>query len=368
VKLFPLDLKKVIDLACQLQQIPSPTFGEQQRADLLSGSFQSAGLTDIFRDEVGNVQGMFPGGDQRPLVVSAHLDSVHPAGTPLSIERTTDRVTGPGVADNCLGLASLVALANWLRAENVQLPGPVWFVGNVCEEGLGNLRGMTSIVDRFQNNAIAYLVLEGLGLGQVFHRGLCISRFRIKFSTPGGHSWVDYGNPSAVHELAEFITTISHLPISARPKTTLNFGVISGGNSINSVASRAEAELDVRSEDANQLELLVEQIQKIAVAFDREQVKIAMVPIGSRPAGSLAPDHPLVLLAQRCLEEFAIQPELSIASTDANQPLSRGYPAICMGLSTGGKAHTQQEYFNIQPLYSGLGCIFELITKVWSTT
>jgi tripeptide aminopeptidase len=367
VKLFPLDIKNVVDLACQFQQIPAPTFGEQHRADLLTWSFQSAGLTNIFRDEVGNVHAKYSGGDQRPLVVSAHLDSVHPVGTPLSIERTTDRVTGPGVADNCLGLAALVGLATWLRAENVQLPGPVWFVGNVCEEGLGNLLGMTSIVDRFQNQAIAYLVLEGLGLGQVFHRGLSISRFRIKFSTPGGHSWVDYGNPSAVHELAEFITTISHLPLHARPKTTLNFGVITGGNSINSIASRAEVELDVRSEDVNQLELLVEQIKKFTVAFDRDQVKIAMVPIGSRPAGNLSPDHPLVQLSQRCLEEFAIQPELSIASTDANQPLSRGYPAVCMGLSTGGKAHTQQEYFNIQPLYSGLGCMFELIKKAWST-
>jgi acetylornithine deacetylase/succinyl-diaminopimelate desuccinylase-like protein len=246
------------------------------------------------------------------------------------------------------------------------LPGDLWLVANVGEEGLGDLCGMRAVVDRFGERAIAYLVIEGMALGQIYHRALGVQRYRIHAHTAGGHSWVDYGRPSAIHELAGLVTRLSALDVPEQPRCSLNVGMISGGISVNTIAPQAQMELDLRSEEAPALDELVGRVSELVDAANRQGVQVSMEVIGKRPAGEISETHPLVQLAKRCLRSQGIKPNLTIGSTDANIPLSRGLPAICLGLSAGHGAHTKDEYIYSSPLKSGLKQLLAVVEGAFS--
>ena len=366
--------ERVLDLAIAIQQIPAPAFGEGRRAEFVCERFQAEGLSDVSMDALGNVYGRLAGkGGRQSLVVSAHLDTVFPEGTPLDLHREADKVYGPGLGDNSVGVAGLFGLVWALRqqAEGADLhtgphplAGDVWLVGNVGEEGLGNLRGMTAVVDRFGESVLAYIVLEGMALGQVYHRGLSVQRYQIEACTAGGHAWVDFGQPSAIHELAGLITRLYALPLPNQPRTSMNVGVISGGTSINTIAAQASCLVDLRSEDQLTLTNLAAQVEGLVEAGNRPGVQFSCEVVGARPAGELPLDHPLVRLALHNLEVKGIRPLPNIGSTDANVPLSRGLPAICVGLTTGGGAHTLEEYINTAPLGLGLSQLLALVDGI----
>lgn len=356
-------ISRVLDQAVEIQSIPAPTFDEGQRSAYLQRRFVEEGLREVTVDDPGNVYGRLEGsGQTRPLVISAHIDTVFPLDTNLQVRRTAQRIYGPAIGDNSLAVAGLFGLLWALREAGVTLPGDLWLVGNVCEEGLGNLRGMQAVVDRFGSDVLGYIVLEGMALGQVYHRGLGVRRYRIGIHTAGGHSWVDYGQPSAIHALAELITHLTRLSLPSEPRTTLNVGVISGGTTVNSIAANASLELDLRSEEITALETLACQVEKLASNFgDLPGLEVQTELIGVRPVGMISPDHPLIRLSRRCLEAQGITPILGIGSTDANIPLSRGLPAVCIGMGSGGGAHTTQEFISIRPLDAGLQQLLTLV-------
>lgn len=357
--------KQLLDLVCVIQQIPSPTFSEQEKAAFVVDQFQRDGLDEVHIDDAGNALGKIKGGPGKPLVISAHIDTVHPATMKLSQKSDASRVYGPSIGDNSLGAAALVMIPTLLREQGFTPPGDIWLAGNTGEEGLGDLRGMRALVDQFGAAARAYLVLEGMGLGQIYHRGLGVERYRITARTRGGHSWVDYGKPSAVHHLAAVVAHIVSLTLPRTPRTTLNVGTIQGGTSINTIAAEAHMDLDLRSEEQHTLQAAVTAVRKIVHAAEKEGVSFEMEPIGLRPGGSIPRSHPLVQFAERCLQEEGVVPRPEIASTDANIPLSRGMPAICVGLTLGGGAHTASEYIELNPLRQGIGQLLRLVTGVW---
>lgn len=359
------DIDSILELACTLQQIPSPTFHEENKAAFVAEQLRAAGLCEVQLDAAGNALGCLPGGKKRPLIISAHMDTVHPLSTSLILQRTPERVSGPAIGDNSLGLAVLIHLARKLSESGKPLPGDIWLVGNVGEEGLGDLKGMRALVDRFGSTPAAYLILEGMGLGQVYHRGLGVERYRISAKTAGGHSWVDYGKPSAIHHLAELITRITALPVPRRPRTSLNVGIITGGTSVNTIASLASFELDMRSEDSTNLKNLTAQVRRLVETYDFPGVTFTLDLIGKRPAGGIKMDHPFVRLVEDSLVHVGVQPHLEIASTDANIPLALGIPAVCMGLTTGANAHTANEYFDVDPVRKGLTAVIEIINSTW---
>ena len=359
---------RLLNLAVAIQQIPAPTFHETERAEFVRARFVEEGLQDIGIDPAGNVYARLPilrplSTVHRLLVVSAHLDTVFPASTDLKIFREPERISGAGIGDNAVGVAGLFGLVWALRQRKIELPGDLWLVANVCEEGLGDLRGMKAIVERFGKTPRAYVALEGMALGQVFHRGLGVCRYRVTVCTAGGHSWVDYGRPSAVHELTALAAKITALKLPEEPRTTLNVGTISGGTSVNTIAAEAMLELDLRSEQPETLRQIARQVEGLVVDTRREGVKAAAEVIGQRPAGELPASHPLVRLAEECLHEVGIEPQLSIGSTDANYPLSRGLPAVTIGLTTGRGAHTVHEYINTAPLEKGIEQVMRLVSS-----
>lgn len=350
----------------KIQQIPAPTFQEGKRAELIRNMFAESGLHKVGIDEVGNVLGCSPGsGTEKPLIVSAHMDTVFPADTDLRLKQTLEQVHAPGIGDNSLGVASLFGLLWSLRERALSLPGDVWFVANVCEEGLGDLRGMKAVVERFGADVQAYLVLEGLALGHIYHRAVGVKRYRVTARTGGGHSWSDYGQPSAVHELAKLAVALTSLTLPSNPRTTMNIGKISGGTSVNVIASQALFDLDLRSEGREPLAELISAAERLIGHANRPGVTVNAEVIGQRPAGEIAANHPLVLLAEDCLREQGIEPGLISGSTDANVPLSKGYPAIVLGVSTGGSAHTVHEFINTDPVAQGMEQLVRFVSRVW---
>ena len=382
-------IQRILDLAVAIQQIPAPTFHEAKRAEFVHARFKEEGLQGVEIDSTGNVYACLGSNRQslsgkcRPLIVSAHLDTVFSLDIDLSTRRERERILAPGIGDNSLGVAGLFALVWALRERRLSLPGDLWLVANVCEEGLGNLRGMQAVVDRFElhrehndrqpglsgtktgTRPLAYIVVEGMSLGQVYQRGLGVRRFRVSVQTAGGHSWIDFGQPSAVHELTALATRITALKLPSRPRTTLNVGIISGGSSVNTIAAEAMLELDLRSEDSATLEEVVRQVKQIVSIPQKPGVVVNWEAIGKRPAGEIPTEHPLVRLAQDCLRSVDLEPRLNIGSTDANLPLSLGLPAVTIGLSTGGRAHTVHEYINIPPLEKGVEQLVRLVSKAW---
>ncbi|HVN53820.1 MAG TPA: M20/M25/M40 family metallo-hydrolase [Anaerolineaceae bacterium] len=368
-------IQRILDLACEIQKIPAPTSEEMKRAEFLASIFQEEGLADVEIDAMGNVLARFIGMDfgRRPVLVTAHLDTVFPRETPLGLIRTPDRISGPGIGDNSLSLACLIGLVWRYREEGFLPAGDLWLIGTTGEEGLGDLKGIRAIVDRFEGqheaSPLAYLVLEGMGLGEIFYRGLGVRRYRVSCHTQGGHSWIDFGRPSAIHELARFINCLAEIPLPDKPKTILNVGIIQGGISINTIAPYAWCEIDLRSENPKSLVKLIDRVENLVHDFNHPDsgVRLEAEIIGNRPAGEIPANHPLVKLAKRCLRGLGIQPIPGIGSTDANIPLSRGLSAICIGMTRGTGAHTLQESIFTPPLSLGMEQLFQIVTETWNT-
>jgi acetylornithine deacetylase/succinyl-diaminopimelate desuccinylase-like protein len=355
----------LLDLALQIQQIPAPTFAEDARARFVLKKFHAEGLADPSLDSAGNVWARLPGGSAAPLIVSAHLDTVFPPETNLAVRRETGRIYAPGLGDNSLGVAALFGLLWQLREQKHHLPGDLWLVANTCEEGLGDLRGMKAVCQRFGPAVRAYLVLEGMAYGHVYHHGIGVRRYKISLHTRGGHSWIDFGQPSAIHELAQLVSALATLQTPMEPRTTYNVGRIGGGTSINTVAPEAWLELDLRSESAEVLETLARKVESLVETRNQRGVRAEMQVIGQRPAGEIAPSHPLIQLARSILSSQGVDPMLTSGSTDANFPLSLGYPALVLGLTHGGGAHSAEEFIETAPLQAGLWQLVEFVRRAW---
>lgn len=360
-----MDLDRWIERTLNIQSIPAPTFDESERAIFLRSEFEASGVNQLEQDEIGNLYARIPGADSPPVIVSAHLDTVFSSQTDLTHRKTRSRLIGPGVGDNSVALAALLELAGDLQ--NLELAGDVWLVANVGEEGLGNLRGMREVVARFGDKVTAYLVLEGMALGHIYHRALPVRRYRITFRTEGGHSWIHAGRTSALHKLIEVGGKLLDMGIPSDPRTTLNIGRIEGGRSINSIADMAVLEIDLRSESEATLEELDKRLRNLVRDMRSRDAEIEVAQVGSRPGGDLAADHPLVLAALESLHKTGERDAyLEFGSTDANVPLNRGIPAVCVGITKGGEAHTTREYIEIRPMRKGYEAVLDLIETTFS--
>ncbi len=358
-------IPQIADLTIAIQQIAAPTFQEAERAAFIQAQFEALGLQDVTQDELHNVYGRIPssshqarqpqGTSPHPVVISAHSDTVFPAGTDLTVQRNGRTIHGPGIGDNSAGVAGILTLAQTVAEYDLQCPADIWFVANVGEEGLGDLRGMRRVVERFGGEA-TYIVVEGGLYGQISHRGIGVQRYRIQVETPGGHSWGNFGQTSAIHVLGRLITALDELQPPRQPKTTYNVGVIEGGTSINTIAQEASLLLDLRSEDSAALADLVAAVVALVQQFARlPQVSVTMEMIGNRPAGGIPADTPLVQWAEVALRFVGRPyPHFITSSTDANIPLSLGYTAVCVGLTESNNAHRLDEYLDTQYLAAGM--------------
>ena len=391
-------LEQLIDLCVAVQQIPAPTGAETERAAWIESRMQAIGLADVAQDRLGNVYGRVRSRraqDQPALLVSAHTDTVFPSETDLRLRRLDNGlIRGPGIGDNSTGVAGLLTLAETL----IQLAPPpvdIWLVANSMEEGVGDLRGMRRVVDRLaaQTNGAnrsagasrngrgalgAVIVLEGMGLGRIVHQALGVRRYRTSAAAPGGHSWGDFGAASAVHGLVSLAEEMARLQVPQSPRTSFNIGRIGGGTSINTIAQQAWMELDLRSESPETLAWLDGEIGRIVERHAQahrahgDGLTLQHEQIGNRPPGGLPFQHPLVQAASTILQELGVRErsDARISSTDANVPLSRNIPAVCVGLTDGGDAHRLSEWIDPLPLVKGMQQLLYLTwwSAAWLTS
>jgi tripeptide aminopeptidase len=339
--------------------IPAPPFGESTRAGWVRDHFAELGLAHPHVDAEGNALAELPGtSPEAPLVLlSAHLDTVFPAGTECTPRQAEDRIFAPGITDNGAGLAALLALAAALQAAELKPACTVLFAANVGEEGEGDLRGMRHLftVSPYAPRLAAALALEGAGTGTVISRALGSRRLRVTISGPGGHSWADFGRPNPILALSRALVAISELPLPAQPRTTLNIGAVSGGTSVNSIPSSASADIDIRSVSAlqlNQVELATLRILERTVDSASEtslcgSLTLQARRIGDRAAGELPESSALYTSLLAVDRHLQLATESRIGSTDANLPLSLGVPALALGSGgIGGGVHTFDEWFD----------------------
>jgi len=349
----------------EMARIPAPPFGESARAAWLSEKFREVGLDDVRIDDVGNVFGTHPGFGKRYVALSAHIDTVFPANTPLNIRQQGSRIYGPGVSDNGAGVASMLAIAALLRAVRVRHALPLVFIGNVGEEGEGDLRGMRHIFStpRWKDSIAYSLVLDGAGADTIVAEALGSRRFEVIVRGPGGHSWSDFGAPNPIVILAKAIDTFTATVVPTVPKTTFNIGVIRGGTSVNSIPESASMKVDIRSTSMTEMERLEHGLRRALNRAVEEETMAAemrspaqkrpsgvsceVVVIGNRPAGELQPGARILQVLRAVDAQLANAAQVQRASTDANIPLSLGLEAVAIGGGgSGGGAHTLQEWFD----------------------
>lgn len=339
-------------------QIAAPTGEEHERGEWVARRFRDCGLANIETDAAGNVVGRRDGIlDAPPVAICAHLDTVFPRETDLAVRRDADRLVGPGINDNGRGLAVMLALASEIDGVRVAPQHPIEFVATTGEEGIGDLRGAKHYFATRGRDAHAMVALDGAGDERIIHRALGSRRFRVSYSGPGGHSWAAFGVPNAVHAAAGAASRIASLHLPSTPRTTLSVGRIGGGLSINSIPDSAWLEIDLRSTSGVQLDEIERVIHRIAVAAAEEEndrravgtrgLTVRVDAIGSRPCGETPADHALVQAAVEATRLVGRRPDLALASTDANVPISQGIPAIAIGAGgRGGDAHTHSEWFD----------------------
>ncbi len=344
----------------ELTEIPAPPFGEAARSEWLLRKFSALGLEDVHKDELGNVLGLLYPGTQAPFIgVSAHLDTVFPQGTALTTREEGNRLYGPGISDNSAGVIAMLAMAAAIKRTQLRPEMNVLFIGNVGEEGEGNLRGMRHLftVPRWRDSIRSLLVIDGAGTDTYVNQALGSRRFEITFRGPGGHSWSDFGVPNPIVLLSRALSRFSEVHIPESPRTTFNIGVISGGTSVNSIPESATARVDLRSASMEELQKLEDRLREcVAEAWNEAplsyragepRVTLAIESIGDRPAAELPANSRVLEIVRAVDKHLRIESFPRLASTDANVPLSLGIESTTIGAGgDGGGAHTLREWFD----------------------
>ncbi len=346
----------VIEQGIRIQQIPGPTFEEEARARYVEEQFHTLGLLDVQIDRLHNVYGRLPGTQPNTpgVMVMAHTDTVFPANTPLDVQRNNGIIHGPGLGDNSIGVAGILGVAHMLQATQTQPACDLWIVATSREEGLGNLDGARLAYETLQSKIGAVINVEGLAYGYVYRAGIAVRRLHITARAQGGHSWLHYGRPSAVHAIAQLGAAITQIQTPDSPRTTYNIGLIEGGHSINSIATEASLWLDLRSESPSNLTTLENQVRAAIQVLTTPDLKFTADVVGERPAGKIDTSHPLVQGALAALEATGIRGTLQVGSTDGNIPLSYGCPTVTVGITRGGNAHRLDEFIEAEPVQHGM--------------
>jgi tripeptide aminopeptidase len=349
----------------ELARIPAPPFGESARAAWVGEQLRALGIKEVSKDKIGNVCGFRKGRRDSVVSLSAHIDTVFPANTPLNIRQQGAKLYGPGISDNAAGVTALLAIVAAIENFNLPHEDALLFIGNVGEEGEGDLRGMRYIFSEseWKDSIVSSLVLDGAGTDTIVSEALGSRRFEVIVRGPGGHSWSDFGAPNPIVVLGRAIHLFSQTRVSSSPKTTFNIGVIRGGTSVNSIPESASMRVDIRSSSAAEIDRIDLELRRaIDQSIQEEQARspqrrdplhyrasltAEMVPIGNRPGGELEQNARAIQIAHAVDFHLGNSAQIQRASTDANIPISMGREAIAIGAGgNGGGAHTLQEWFD----------------------
>src|SRR4051812_13696821 len=341
----------------RITEIPAPPYREKIRAEYFLKRMQELGFRDAAIDSEGNVVGLRKGtgGGQPKLVVSAHLDTVFPEGTDVTVKEKDGAIVAPGIGDDSRGLAALLSLVKAMNENGIATVGDIMVVGTVGEEELGNLRGVKALF-RDHSDIDGFISIDGLGISRVVNQATGSHRYEMTFKGPGGHSFQEFGLPSAIHAMGRAIAKISELQPPSDPKTTFTVGTVSGGTSVNAIAAEAKMAVDMRSNstdellklEARLLDLVKQAVVEENARWNTDKMTVEIRLIGDRPAGIVAMDSPIVQATQRAVAAIARGPLATFAgsSTDSNIAMSLGIPAVTIGGGgDGGNWHSRNEWY-----------------------
>jgi tripeptide aminopeptidase len=348
----------------RITEIAAPPYKEKVRAEYYLKRIQELGFKDASIDAEGNVIALRKGtGNGHPkLAVAAHLDTVFPEGTDFTVKEKDGVVSAPGIGDDSRGLAVLLTLIKAMNTNELATVGDVMFVGDVGEEELGNLRGVKALF-RDHNDIDGFISIDGLGVSRIVNQSTGSHRYEMTFKGPGGHSFQEFGLPSAIHAMGRAIAKISDLKTPSEPRTTFTVGTVSGGTSVNAIASEAKMAVDMRSNsteellklEARLLELVKQAVVEENARWGSDKLSLDIKLIGDRPAGIVAADSPIVQATQRAVTAVSgAKATLAGSSTDSNQPMSLGIPAVTIGGGgEGGNWHSRNEWYRNVNAYQG---------------
>jgi acetylornithine deacetylase/succinyl-diaminopimelate desuccinylase-like protein len=347
-----------------LTEIPAPPFKEKARATAYLEMLRGLGLSDAEMDAEGNVMGIRRGtgnaADRPVLAVLAHLDTVFPEGTDVKVKRDGTKLMAPGVGDDTRGLALILSIVRAMDAARFQTPKDILFVGNVGEEGEGDLRGVKYLLQRgkYKDRIKSFISIDGGDQGPIVNGALGSKRYRVTFKGPGGHSYNAFGLVSPAFAMGTAIAKFSRVMVPSKPKTTFNVGVVGGGTSVNSIPTEMFMDVDMRSESPGELNKLVTTFQAIIrEAVDEEnrtrstaqgKVGADVTLIGDRPSGETAISSLLVQSTTAAVKAFGLTPIYGIGSTDSNIPISLGIPAVTIGRGNSARSHAFDEWVDIE--------------------
>jgi tripeptide aminopeptidase len=348
----------------RITEIPAPPYKEQVRAEYYLKRFIELGFKDASIDAEGNVIALRKGSGGGPkLVVSAHLDTVFPEGTDVTVKEKDGVILAPGIGDDSRGLAALLSLIQAMNTNDIKTVGDVLFVGTVGEEELGNLRGVKALF-RDHADIDGFISIDGLGITRIVNQATGSHRYEMIFRGPGGHSFQEFGLPSAIHAMGRAIAKISELQTPSEPKTTFTVGTVVGGTSVNAIAAEARMAVDMRSDsteellklEARLLDLVKDAVREENARWNSDKIAVEIKLIGDRPAGIVAMDSPIVQATQRAVAVVTRAPRVTFAgsSTDSNWAMSRGIPAVTVGGGgEGGNWHSRNEWYKPVDAYYG---------------
>jgi acetylornithine deacetylase/succinyl-diaminopimelate desuccinylase-like protein len=349
----------------RIAAIASPPYKEKVRADYFLKRMLELGFKDAAIDSEGNVIGTRKGtGNGHPkLVVAAHLDTVFPEGTDVTLKEKGGVVVAPGIGDDARGLAVVLSLIKAMNANNIQTVGDIMFVGDVGEEELGNLRGMKALF-RDHTDIDGFISIDGLSIDRIANQGTGSHRYEFVFKGPGGHSFQEFGLPSAIHAMGRAIAKIADLQTPSNPKTTFTVGTVSGGTAVNAIASQARMAVDMRSNSTEELlklegrllDLVKQAVAEENARWKTDKLTVEIKLIGDRPAGITAADSPIVEVARTSVNAVRNGPNATLggSSTDSNLPMSLGIPAVTIGGGgEGGNWHSVNEWYKPVDGYLG---------------
>jgi acetylornithine deacetylase/succinyl-diaminopimelate desuccinylase-like protein len=354
---------QTIEDQVRLCEVEAPPFKEARRAELYARMFREAGLQNVRIDKEGNVLGDRPGTQPRPrLVFSAHLDTVFPEGTDVKVKREGTMLRGPGIGDDCRGLAVVLAVIRAMNQARIQTAGTITFVGTVGEEGLGDLRGVKYLFNEGMKGQIdRFVSIDGTGLG-ITHVAVGSLRYRVTFKGPGGHSYGAFGLSNPLHALGRAVDKISQFEVPADPKTTFNVGRVGGGTSVNSIPFEAWFEMDMRSASPSALQAIDQKFHRAVDEAVKEEdarwkknvLSVDKALVGNRPAGQTPANSPIVQAAVSVTRALGFAVTLDEGSTDSNIPMNLGIPAITIdGGGRGREAHALGESFDSTNSWQG---------------
>jgi tripeptide aminopeptidase len=354
----PRFVKELIELT----EIPAPPFKEERRAKAYLEMLRQTGLSDVEMDAEGNVMGVRRGtGGGDMVAVVAHIDTVFPEGTDVKVKREGTRLMAPGVGDNTRGIALMLAVIRAMDAGRFQTTSDILFVGNVGEEGEGDLRGVKFLLQKgkYKDRIKQFIAIDGGDQGSITRGGVGSRRYRVTFKGPGGHSYGAFGLVNPAFAMGNAIAKFAQIKVPQKPKTTFNVGSVTGGTSVNSIPFEVSMDIDMRSEACAELKTLEEQFLAVIKAAVEEENKarstregpITLDPklIGDRPCGETPMTAPLVQTTTAVIKAFGLTPSYGVSSTDSNMAMNLGIPAVTIGRGPGGRAHALDEWTTVEP-------------------